>query len=166
MSSILVFFTVPCPHAFDYQFISHNVVKNKLVHDCCVFVSDVALFRAIQLMHKGFQVQKGSPSEFSKSSSKFSLCSIFYSCNRVFFWHLGAASLACFCFVATFTLILALTNKCLKFFHWNLNSICARDKIKIPLIETYDTLYKYGIIAISESMLDQMVNNDEIHISQ
>ena len=53
-------------------------------------------------------------------------------------------------------------NKCLKFFHWNLNSICARDRIKIPLIETYDALYKYDIIAVSESMLDQAVENDEI----
>ena len=59
----------------------------------------------------------------------------------------------------TFILILAQ-----KFFHWNLNSICARDRIKTPLIETYDTLYKFDIIAISETMHDQSVKNDEIYI--
>ena len=55
-------------------------------------------------------------------------------------------------------------NKCLKFFHWNLNSICARDRIKILLIETYDVLYKFDFIAISETMLDQTVQKYEIHI--
>ena len=55
-------------------------------------------------------------------------------------------------------------NKCLKSFHWNLNSICARDRIKIPLIETYDALHKFDIIAISESMLDETVKNDENYI--
>ena len=55
-------------------------------------------------------------------------------------------------------------NQCLKFFHWNLNSICARDRRKINLIETYDTFYKFDIIAISESMLDQTVKNDGIYI--
>ena len=57
-----------------------------------------------------------------------------------------------------------LSNKCLKFFHWNLNSLCARDRIKIPLIETYDTLYKFDIIAVSETMLDNSIKKDEIYI--
>ena len=55
-------------------------------------------------------------------------------------------------------------NKCLEFFHWNLNSLCARDRIKIPLIETYDALHKFDIIAVSESMLDKSIKNDEIYI--
>ena len=55
-------------------------------------------------------------------------------------------------------------NKCLEFFHWNLKSLCARDRIKIPLIETYDALHKFDIIAISESMLDKSIKNDEIYI--
>ena len=33
-----------------------------------------------------------------------------------------------------------LSNTCLKFFYWNLNSICARGSVKIPLIEAYDSL--------------------------
>ena len=33
-------------------------------------------------------------------------------------------------------------NTCLKFFHWNLNSICNGSSVKIPLIEAYDSLYK------------------------
>ena len=55
-------------------------------------------------------------------------------------------------------------NTCLRFFHWNLNSICARGNAKIPLIEAYDSLYKYYIIAISETMLDSSVTNEEICI--
>ncbi len=55
-------------------------------------------------------------------------------------------------------------NKCLKFFHWNLNSICARGNVKIPLIEAYDSIYKNDIIAISESMLDSTIGNEEICI--
>ena len=55
-------------------------------------------------------------------------------------------------------------NTCLKFFHWNFNSICARGSVKIPLIEAYDSLYKYDIIAISESMLDSSDINEEICI--
>ena len=55
-------------------------------------------------------------------------------------------------------------NRSLKFFHWNLNSLSARGRIKIPLIETYDSLYKYDIITISETMLDHSVSNNEISI--
>ena len=57
-----------------------------------------------------------------------------------------------------------LSNKCLKFFHWNLNSFCTRDRIKISLIETYNALHKFDIIAVSESMLDNSIKNDEIII--
>ena len=37
----------------------------------------------------------------------------------------------------------------LKFCHWNLNSICARDKIKIALIEAYNSVFHYDLIALS-----------------
>ena len=50
-------------------------------------------------------------------------------------------------------------NRSLKFFHWNLNSLSARGRIKIPLIETYDSLYKYDIITISGTMLDDFAKN-------
>ena len=55
-------------------------------------------------------------------------------------------------------------TRSLKFFHWNLNSLSARGRIKIPLIETYDSLYKYDITTISETMLDHSVTNDDISI--
>ena len=52
----------------------------------------------------------------------------------------------------------------LTFFHWNLNSISARNGTKIPLIEAYDAIHKFDIIAISESMLDSTIENEAIHI--
>ena len=55
-------------------------------------------------------------------------------------------------------------DKCLKFFHWNLNSICARGSIKIPLIEAYNALHRFDIMAFSESMLDKSVNDSDIFI--
>ena len=36
-------------------------------------------------------------------------------------------------------------QNCLKFFHWNLNSICARGRIKIPLIEAYNSVHKFDV---------------------
>ena len=51
-----------------------------------------------------------------------------------------------------------------KFFHWNLNSICARSAIKIPLIEAYNSVHYFDMITISESMLDQSISDDSIFI--
>ena len=56
------------------------------------------------------------------------------------------------------------TTNCLKFCHWNLNSICARGGIKTSLIEAYNSAHHFDVIAFSESMLDQSVSNDEIFI--
>ena len=56
------------------------------------------------------------------------------------------------------------TPKDLKFFHWNLNSLCARGGLKKQLIQAYDAVYKYDIIAVSESMLDSTIKNDDIFI--
>ena len=55
-------------------------------------------------------------------------------------------------------------NNCLKFFHWNLNSICARESIKIPLMEVYNSLHHFDVMALSETMLDKSVKNDDIFI--
>ena len=55
-------------------------------------------------------------------------------------------------------------NKGLKFFRWNLNSICARNGVKISQIEAYDAIHKFDVIAISESMLDSTIRNDAIRI--
>ena len=38
-----------------------------------------------------------------------------------------------------------------KFCQWNLDSIAVNDFIKIPLIETYNSVYKYDIITTSET---------------
>ena len=58
------------------------------------------------------------------------------------------------------------TEKSLKFFHWNLNSICARGAVKIPLIEAYDSVHKFDLIAISETMLNSTIGNDVISIDR
>ena len=50
------------------------------------------------------------------------------------------------------------------FFHWNLNSICARGNIKIPLIEAYNSVHHFDVLAISESMLDGSISNSDISI--
>ena len=55
-------------------------------------------------------------------------------------------------------------QNCLKFFHWNLNSICARGRIKIPLIEAYNSVHKFDVIGLSETMLDDMISDEDIHI--
>ena len=41
------------------------------------------------------------------------------------------------------------TESQLKFFHWNLNSICARGAIKIPLIDAYNSVHHFDVITIS-----------------
>ena len=56
------------------------------------------------------------------------------------------------------------TASCLKFCHWNLNSICARGGIKTSLIEAYNSVHHFDVIAISESMLDQSISNEDISI--
>ena len=52
----------------------------------------------------------------------------------------------------------------LKFCHWNLNSICARGSVKIPLIEAYNSLHHYDIMALSEAMLDSSISSENIYI--
>ena len=51
-----------------------------------------------------------------------------------------------------------------KFCHWNLNSICARDGLKFPLIQTYNTVYRYDLLALSETISNSLVENDDIAI--
>ena len=55
-------------------------------------------------------------------------------------------------------------NGSLKFCHWNLNSISAREQVKIPIIEAYNSVHRYDIFAISETMLNSTVHNDDIFI--
>ena len=55
-------------------------------------------------------------------------------------------------------------ENCLRFFHWNLNSICARNGTKVSLIEAYNSMYKYGVIALYETMVDSKMRDEEIFI--
>ena len=40
------------------------------------------------------------------------------------------------------------------FCHWNLNSICSPDYVKMFLLKAYITVHKFDIICISETYLD------------
>ena len=70
------------------------------------------------------------------------------------------------------TLILSgnvLENPCpndynLKFFHWNLDSITAHDKTKISLIEAFNSVFNYDLLAISDTRLDRSISNEDIQI--
>ena len=55
-------------------------------------------------------------------------------------------------------------NNSLKFCHWNLNNILTRNKITISLIEAYNSVFHYDLFAISESLLNKSIEDDEIHI--
>ena len=55
------------------------------------------------------------------------------------------------------------SENCVRFFYWNFNSICARKGTKISLIEMHNSMYKYDVISLSETMLDSKVC-DEIFI--
>ena len=60
-------------------------------------------------------------------------------------------------------------NNSLKFCHWNLNSILTRNKIKISLIEAYkayNSVFYYDLFAISESLLNKSIEDDEIYIER
>ena len=52
----------------------------------------------------------------------------------------------------------------LKFCHWNLNSILARDNIKINLIEAYNSIFHYDLFAVSESLLNESIENNDLFI--
>ena len=54
-------------------------------------------------------------------------------------------------------------NNSLKFSHLNLNSILTRNKIKISLIEAYNSVFQHDRFATSESLLNKSVEDDEIH---
>ena len=49
----------------------------------------------------------------------------------------------------------------LKFSHWNLDSITARDNTKISLIEAYSSVFNYDLIAICDTRLDRFISNED-----
>ena len=53
----------------------------------------------------------------------------------------------------------------LNFCHWNLNPVLAHNKIKISLLEAYDSVYHNDIIALTEIQLNQGIPDDEILIN-
>ena len=52
----------------------------------------------------------------------------------------------------------------LKFCHSNLNGIIARDRIKIPLIEAYNSIFHYDVISLSETIINNSVPDEDIFI--
>ena len=50
----------------------------------------------------------------------------------------------------------------LRFCHSNLNGVCARDKIKISLIEECNSVFLYDIIALSETYLNESIKDEDI----
>ena len=46
----------------------------------------------------------------------------------------------------------------LKFFHWDLDSLTARDNSKIYLIKAYNSVFNYDLIAISDTRLDRSIS--------
>ena len=52
----------------------------------------------------------------------------------------------------------------LKFCHWNLNSVLAHDRIKISLLEAYNSIYNYNILVSGETYLSGDISHDETFI--
>ena len=52
----------------------------------------------------------------------------------------------------------------LKFCHWNLNSVLAHDRIKVSLLEAYNSLHNYDILVLGEAYLSSDISHDETFI--
>ena len=52
----------------------------------------------------------------------------------------------------------------LKFCHWNLNSVLAHDRIKVSLLEAYNSVYNYDILVLGETYLSGDISHDETFI--
>ena len=53
-----------------------------------------------------------------------------------------------------------------KFCHWNLNSICPREKVKVSLIKAYKSLHQCDVIALPDTTLNDTINNEDIFIEK
>ena len=49
--------------------------------------------------------------------------------------------------------------------HWNLNSICAHNYIKVNLLRAYLSIHKFDIICLSETHLDSTIRSDDDNLS-
>ena len=45
--------------------------------------------------------------------------------------------------------------------HWNVNSLIAHNKLKVSLLEAYNTVHKYDFICISETYFDSLVKSED-----
>ena len=52
----------------------------------------------------------------------------------------------------------------LKFCHWNLNSVLAHDRIKVSLLEAYNSVYNYDILVLGEIYLSSDISHNEIFL--
>ena len=48
--------------------------------------------------------------------------------------------------------------------HWNLNSLVAHDGIRVPLIQSYNLIQNYDLIAITETALNEYTSDETIHL--
>ena len=46
-------------------------------------------------------------------------------------------------------------------YHWNVNSLIAHNKLKVSLLEAYNTVHKYDFICISETYFDSLVKSED-----
>ena len=49
------------------------------------------------------------------------------------------------------------------FLHWTLDSLTARNNTKISLIEAYNSVLNYDIIAVSDTRFNQSIDNGDIY---
>ena len=54
--------------------------------------------------------------------------------------------------------------KNLSFCHWNLNGINAKEGIKIPLIEAYNSVMHFDLLTLSETFLDTSFKEETLFI--
>ena len=52
----------------------------------------------------------------------------------------------------------------LKFMHWNFNSIIAHDGIRVPLIQSYNLIQNYDLIAITETAINEYTSDETIEL--
>ena len=53
------------------------------------------------------------------------------------------------------------SNTNLKVCHWNLNSLQSHNFAKVSSLKTYNALYKYDIICLSETFLDSSISSND-----
>ena len=55
-------------------------------------------------------------------------------------------------------------NDYFKFMHWNANSLPAQDFARVPLIQLYNAINDFGLIAMSETALKSEIPDEKIEI--